>query len=182
MGHDVSPARVHAITSGAASAFYMSPKLSVVQACRGRAMGQCGAETGPEFNPAEAFADPPVTKARRSPAGTECDGLEKECHMITNVKNLVLYAWNFIFDHEVSPVRNIPDIAVRHYVLQALGLMWATSASLAIGSYTFFAYSWIGHALLIAAAAITVATLTTASTKPLMFVRTSGRRQDGEHI
>jgi len=102
--------------------------------------------------------------------------------LTTNIKNLVLYAWNFIFDHEVSPVRNIPDVAVRHYVLQALGLMWATSASLAIGSYTFFAYSWIGHALLIAAAAITVATLTTASTKPLLFVRTSGRRPDGEHI
>ncbi len=102
--------------------------------------------------------------------------------MITSIKGFVLFAWNFIFDHEVSPVRNIPDVAVRHYVLQALGLMWATSASLAIGSYTFFAYSWIGHALLIAAAAITVATLTTASTKPLMFVRTSGRRPDGEHI
>jgi hypothetical protein len=102
--------------------------------------------------------------------------------MITRFKNFVLFAWNFIFDHEVSPVRNIPDVAVRHYVLQALGLMWATSASLAIGSYTFFAYSWIGHSLLIAAAAVTVATLTTASTKPLMFVRVSGRRQDGEHV
>lgn len=102
--------------------------------------------------------------------------------MTAKARDLILYAWNFIFDHEVSPVRNIPDVAVRHYVLQALGLMWATSASLALGSYTFFAYSWIGHALLIAAAAITVATLTTASTKPLLFVRTSGRRQDGEHV
>ncbi len=102
--------------------------------------------------------------------------------MTANVRRIVLNAWNFLFDHEVSPVRNIPDVAIRHYILHALGLMWAASASLAIGSYSFFAYSWIGHALLIAAAAITVATLTTASTKPLLFVRTSGRRQDGEHI
>lgn len=102
--------------------------------------------------------------------------------MFASSKNFVLFAWNFIFDHEVSPVRHIPDVAVRHYVLQALGLMWAASASMAIGSYTFFAYSWIGHSLLIAAAAVTVATLTTASSKPLIFIRTSGRRQDGEHI
>jgi hypothetical protein len=101
--------------------------------------------------------------------------------MITSVRNHVAYAWNFIFNHEVSPLRNIPDVAIRHYVLQALGLMWATSFSLAIGSYTFFAASLLGHAVLIAAAAITVATLTTAAKKPQVFVRMSGRRQDGEH-
>lgn len=182
MGHDVSLAPVHLVSSGTVSAFFMSPKLSVAQARGGRESGECGPETCPAIDSEDAFIDPPTAKARSSCAGTESDGLEKECHMTARIRNLILYAWNFIFDHEVSPVRNIPDVAVRHCVLQALGLMWATSASLAIGSYTFFAYSWIGHALLIAAAAITVATLTTASTKPLLFVRTSGRRQDGEHI
>jgi len=101
--------------------------------------------------------------------------------MITRTRGLILYAWNFIFNHEVSPLRNIPDIAIRHYVLQALGLMWAVSFSLAIGSYTFLAWSLIGHTVLIAAVAITVATLTAAAAKPQVFVRTLGRRNSGEH-
>ena len=101
--------------------------------------------------------------------------------MFVSTRNYVVYAWNFIFNHEVSPLRNIPDVAIRHYVLQALGLMWAVCFSLAIGSYAFLAASLIGHTVLIAAAAITVATLTTAATKPEVFMRGSGRRYDGEH-
>lgn len=61
--------------------------------------------------------------------------------MFTNASNKVAFAWNFIFDHEVSPLRKIPDVAVRHYALQVLGAMWAVAASVAIGSYTFFAAS-----------------------------------------
>ena len=101
--------------------------------------------------------------------------------MNTSPRTYVAYAWNFLFNHEVSPLRHIPDVAIRHYVLQALGLMWATSFSLAIGSYTFLAASLLGHAVLIAAAAITVATLTTAATRPQLFTRGLGRRHDGEH-
>ena len=75
----------------------------------------------------------------------------------------------FIFDHEVSPLRNIPDVGVRHYVLQILGAMWAVAFSIALGSYTVFAYSLLGHVVLIAAAAITVATWTAARAKPGLF-------------
>lgn len=95
-------------------------------------------------------------------------------------KNSVVYSWNFIFNHEVSPLRNIPDVAVRHYVLQGLGLMWALSFSLAIGSYTFLAAGIVGHTMLIGAVAITVAVLSTATAKPELFLRSS-RRHDGEH-
>ncbi len=101
--------------------------------------------------------------------------------MITPLKNYVVFAWNFIFNHEVSPLRNIPDVAIRHYVLQILGLMWAVSFSLAIGSYSFLAASVVGHVILVAAAAITVATFATAAKKPDVFVRALGRRLDGEH-
>jgi hypothetical protein len=59
--------------------------------------------------------------------------------------------------------------------------MWATFFSLAIGSYTFLAASLIGHTILIGAVAITVATLTTAATRPQVFMQGSGRRRDGEH-
>lgn len=98
-----------------------------------------------------------------------------------NAKTLVVTAWNFIFDHNVSPLRHIPDVGVRHYVLQALALMWAVSFSVAIGSYTFLAASILGHAVLIAAAAITVATFTVAAKRPKLFMRGAGRRRDGEH-
>jgi len=97
------------------------------------------------------------------------------------MRKLVVNAWNFIFNSEVSPLRNIPDVAIRHYVLQALGLMWAVSFAVAIGSYTLLAASIIGHTFLIAAAAITVATYTAAAKKPHVFIRGSGRRYDGEH-
>lgn len=101
--------------------------------------------------------------------------------MIAKAQKTIVYAWNFLFNHEVSPVRNIPDVAMRHYLLQALGFMWAVSFSIAIGSYTFMAASIVGHAVMIAAAAITVATLTTAAKKPEVFARRLGRGPDGEH-
>jgi len=66
-------------------------------------------------------------------------------------------------------------------ILQILGWMWAVSFSVAIGSYTFFAVSIIGHLALISAAAITVATYTVAEKKPELFASISGRRPDGEH-
>ncbi len=93
----------------------------------------------------------------------------------------VVQAWNFVFDHNVSPLRHIPDVGIRHYVLQVLGLMWAVTFSVAIGSYTFLAYSILGHTVLIAAAAITVATYTVAAKRPTLFMRGTGRRSDGEH-
>jgi hypothetical protein len=97
------------------------------------------------------------------------------------MRKLIVYIWHFIFNADVSPLRNIPDVAIRHYVLQALGFMWAVSFAGAIGSYTILAVSLIGHTILIAAAAITVATYTAAATKPNFFVRGLGRNTDGEH-
>lgn len=95
--------------------------------------------------------------------------------MFVPARKLVVYSWNFVFNHEASPLRNIPDVAIRHYVLQALGLMWAVAFAVAIGSYTFWAVSVIGHAVLIAAAAITVATWTAATAKPELFFGGSAR-------
>ena len=97
------------------------------------------------------------------------------------MKQLIVNGWNFIFDSNVSPLRHIPDVATRHYVLQLLGLMWAVSFAVAIGSYTIFAASILGHSVLIAAAAITVATYTTAAKKPKMFMNVSDRRDDNEN-
>jgi hypothetical protein len=96
--------------------------------------------------------------------------------MFATLGNLVVYSWNFVFNHEVSPLRHIPDVAIRHYVLQALGLMWAVAFAVATGSYTLMAVSVLGHTVLIAAAAITVGTWTAATVRPEWFLRSSTRR------
>jgi hypothetical protein len=97
------------------------------------------------------------------------------------MRQQIVRGWNFIFNAEVSPLRHIPNVAVRHYILQGLALMWAVTFAVAIGSYTMLAASIIGHAVLIAAAAITVVTYTAAAKKPTLFARGSGRSSDGEH-
>ena len=85
------------------------------------------------------------------------------------MRYLIVFMWNYLFDHEVSPLRNIPDFGVRHMVFQLLGWMWAIAFSVAIGSYTVMAVSLLGHAVLIGAVAITVATYTAAAKRPQMF-------------
>ena len=97
------------------------------------------------------------------------------------MQKLIAHAWNYIFDHEVSPLRHIPDVATRHMILQILGWMWAVAFSVAIGSYALLPASLVGHIVLIAAAAITTATYTAAVNKPGLFKSGSGRRHDGEH-
>lgn len=101
--------------------------------------------------------------------------------MLNKLIKSIVYSWNFVFNHQVSPLRHIPDVAIRHYVLQALALMWALAFAVATGSYTFMAASVIGHTMLIAAAAITVLAWTAASAKPELFLLVSSRRErDGE--
>lgn len=97
------------------------------------------------------------------------------------MQKLIADSWSFIFNHEVSPLLRIPDVATRHMILQILGWMWAVSFAVAIGSFATLPASLIGHAVLIAAAAITTATYTAASIKPGLFKAGSGRRRDGEH-
>ena len=97
------------------------------------------------------------------------------------MRRFIVFAWNFIFNSDVSPLRHITDISMRHYVLQALGFMWAVASLLAVGSYTLIPASIIGHVVLIAAAFATVATYTTASLKPSVFNRNNGRHRTGEH-
>jgi len=97
--------------------------------------------------------------------------------MLNPLRSLVVYSWRFVFNHEVSPLRYIPDVAIRHYVLQVLGLMWAVAFAVATGTFTVLAVSVLGHTVLIAAAAITVATWTAATVRPDLFVRASVRKE-----
>ena len=97
------------------------------------------------------------------------------------MRQTVFFAWNYIFNAEVSPLRHITDLSMRHYVLQVLGFMWAVASLLAVGSYALIPASIVGHVVLIAAAFVTVATYTTASLKPDVFKHNNGRSRTGEH-
>jgi hypothetical protein len=97
------------------------------------------------------------------------------------VAPLVVFLWQFVFDHRVSPLRHIPDVSTRHLILQILGWMWATAFCVSIGSYALLGFSIVMHSALIAAAAVTVATYTTAQVNPTLLPRILGRDRNGEH-
>lgn len=98
------------------------------------------------------------------------------------MQKLIADAWNFIFNHEVNPLRNIPDVGTRHAILQILAWMWAGCFAIATGSYALLPASFVAHAVLVAAAAITAGTYTAAAYKPELFTPGPGRRHDGEHV
>ena len=92
--------------------------------------------------------------------------------------------WNYIFDHDKSPLKNIPDITVRHMVLQMLAYMWVVAFAIFIGSLNGIVWSLLGHIALIAAVTVTVATYKVAEDNPESVVRlvgSLGHTQDGEH-
>ncbi len=97
------------------------------------------------------------------------------------VAPLVVFLWRFVFDHRFSPLRHIPNVSTRHLILQVLGWMWATAFCLSIGSYAVLGFSIVMHSALIAAAAVTVATYTTAQVNPTLLPRIIGRDRNGEH-
>ena len=66
--------------------------------------------------------------------------------------------WNGVMDHEKNPLRHIPNIQVRHMVLQLLAWMWCIVFSFYLGSIVVFGISAIAHLALIAAIVITVVT------------------------
>ena len=102
------------------------------------------------------------------------------------MKEFIYNSWNAIFDHKSNPLRNIPDIGVRHMVLQVLACMWCIVFAVILGSFIAGVYSMILHMLTLAAITITVGTFETAKRKPEVFRRpsssaTSSRGYGGEH-
>ena len=86
--------------------------------------------------------------------------------------------WNHVMDAEVNPLRNIPDLQVRHMVMQILAFMWSAVFALLIAdSVAAFGISAIAHVALVAAVVITVGTFKMAEYKPEAFTC----RKDGYH-
>ena len=81
------------------------------------------------------------------------------------LKEYIYNCLTAVMDSEESPLRHIPNPAVRHMILQILAWMWCIIFSLYIGSYIVFGLSAAAHALLLAGIAITVSTFETARRK-----------------
>ena len=87
------------------------------------------------------------------------------------MRELVVDSWNGIMDAEVNPLRHIPDLNVRHMVLQVLAWMWCIVFSMYMGSLVVMGVSMIAHALFLAAVVVTVATFETAKRNPSFFIK-----------
>ena len=40
------------------------------------------------------------------------------------VRTFIVNGWNAVMDHNMNPLRNIPDLNTRHMVMQVLAWMW----------------------------------------------------------
>ena len=86
------------------------------------------------------------------------------------IREWVVDAWNGIMNYERNPLRHIPDLQVRHMVMQVLAFMWSGVFALLIAeSITVFAYSSIAHIVFITAIVITVGTFKVAEKSPTSF-------------
>jgi len=104
------------------------------------------------------------------------------------MREWIYNSWNMVFDHRYSPLKNIPDVHVRHMILQVLAYMWVIAFSIAIGSWSGFLWSMLGHIALLTAITVTVATYKAAEKKPQIFLEwgynpnpNPGRAASGEH-
>ena len=71
--------------------------------------------------------------------------------------------WESIMNMDKNPLRHIPDLQVRHMVMQVLAFIWSGIFALYITNSIFaFGISAIAHMLLLAAIVITVATFKVA--------------------
>tara|TARA_B100000941_G_scaffold287146_1_gene261828 strand:- start:718 stop:1062 length:345 start_codon:yes stop_codon:yes gene_type:complete len=83
-------------------------------------------------------------------------------------------------DAEVNPLRHIPDLQVRHMIMQILAFMWSSVFAIAIAdSIMAFGISAIVHVILVAAVVITVGTFKVAEYKPSAFTWKSGYHSHG---
>ena len=86
------------------------------------------------------------------------------------MRSFIVNGWNGVMDYKHNPLKHIPDLQVRHMVMQVLAFMWALCFSLfIIDSVWFFGVSALGHVALIAAIVITVGTFKVAEKRPYMF-------------
>ena len=74
------------------------------------------------------------------------------------MKEFILNNWNVVMDDTRNPLRNIPNTATRHMIMQVLAWMWCIAFGIIVSSVWAGVVSMMLHMVALAAIAITVAT------------------------
>ena len=77
------------------------------------------------------------------------------------MRNFIVNSWDGVMNFNHNPLRHIPDLQVRHLILQILAWMWCITFSLFFSSWYVFGISVVAHFVLILAIVVTVATFVT---------------------
>lgn len=89
---------------------------------------------------------------------------------VKDMKEWVYDCWNSVMDYEKNPLRAIPDLTVRHLIMQVLAWMWCITFAMMVGSWTVFGISAIAHVILIGAIVVTVGTFEMAKRNPTKLI------------
>ena len=68
--------------------------------------------------------------------------------------------WDGVMSHDLNPLRHIPNLQVRHMILQILAWLWCIVFSLYVGSWFVLGLTFTAHFLLIFAIVVTITTFT----------------------
>ena len=74
------------------------------------------------------------------------------------MRNFIVDNWNGVMDYRFNPLKHIPDLQVRHMMLQVLAWLWCIAFSLYFASWGVFGITVVSHFILILAIVVTVAT------------------------
>ncbi len=76
------------------------------------------------------------------------------------MRQFIVDSWNSVMNADYNPLKKIPDLQVRHLVLQLLAWMWCVAFSLYFGSWLLLGITFVSHLIIILAIVVTVATFT----------------------
>ena len=74
------------------------------------------------------------------------------------MREVIVNSWNGVMDYRFNPLKHIPDLQVRHMMLQVLAWLWCIAFSLYFASWGVFGVTVVSHFILILAIVVTVAT------------------------
>ena len=78
------------------------------------------------------------------------------------MRQFIYDSWNAVMNYNYNPLKHIPDLQVRHMVMQILAWMWCIAFSMYFGSMWVFGFTAIAHMFIISAIVVTVATFSSA--------------------
>ena len=74
------------------------------------------------------------------------------------MREFIVNSWNGVMDYRFNPLKHIPDLQVRHMMLQVLAWLWCIAFSLYFASWGVFGVTVVSHFILILAIVVTVVT------------------------